>query len=300
MQMAPKCLSGSDAQHEPITRIRERHDSIDRNITRDMLHAEKVAKRPSGKYVWSPELRKHGLLTRYWRLRLRNASSSQSFLITQIYQLRTRLSQLDIKVDDTDSNDIIYLTKAWKSELKNLRTVRKAAYDYRSIHMDRVIRQYQLEASLLSPDDTQGHSDIRKKIKRVERIISNEQMRKPFRLIQSATKAHHPGGLTKLFVPTHAVNQKAASRFSSPDGSLTRDQLWALARSDKNAVAYDTVLDCSTMEQTLNDYNRSWFRQAADTPFGHGDLFNLVGFEGLTEEADAILRGDCIDYMGGE
>jgi hypothetical protein len=52
------------------------------------------------------------------------------------------------------------------------------------------------------------------------------------------------------------------------------------------------------MEQTLNDYNRSWFRQAADTPFGHGDLFNLVGFEGLTEEADAILRGDCIDYMG--
>ena len=59
------------------------------------------------------------------------------------------------------------------------------------------------------------------------------------------------------------------------------------------------VLDCSTMEQTLNNYNQSWFRQAADTPFGHGNLFNLVGFEGLTEEADAILHGDCIDYMHG-
>jgi hypothetical protein len=52
------------------------------------------------------------------------------------------------------------------------------------------------------------------------------------------------------------------------------------------------------MEETLNAYNRSWFRQAADTPFGQGDLFQLVGFDGLTEEADAILRGDCIAYIG--
>jgi hypothetical protein len=106
------------------------------------------------------------------------------------------------------------------------------------------------------------------------------------------------GGLTKLFVPTHATNKQAASRFANTDGTITRDQLWALARSDKNAVGYETILDCSTMEKTLNEYNRSWFRQAADTPFGHGDLYNLVGFDGLTEEADAILKGDCIDYMG--
>jgi hypothetical protein len=55
-----------------LERVRECYNSIDRDITRAMLHAEKTAKRPSGKYVWSPELRKHGLLTRYWRLRLRN------------------------------------------------------------------------------------------------------------------------------------------------------------------------------------------------------------------------------------
>jgi hypothetical protein len=281
-----------------LRRIRECYDSIDRDITRAMLHAEKAAKKPSGKYAWSPELRKHGLLTRYWRLRLRYASNAQSTLLLQIHHLRTRLSQLSIHVEDNDSNDMTYLTQAWKSELKNLRQVRKVAYDYRTIHMDRIIHQYQAEASLLSPDDTQGLSEIRKKIKRVERIISNEQMRKPFRIIKSATQPSHPGGLTKLFVPTHATNAKAAARFSNPDGTLTRDQLWALARSDKNAVAYETVLDCSTMEQTLNDYNRSWFRQASNTPFGHGDLFKLVGFEGLTEEADAILSGECINYMG--
>ena len=34
-----------------------------------MLHAEKMAKKPSGKYAWSPKLREVGLLlARYWHL----------------------------------------------------------------------------------------------------------------------------------------------------------------------------------------------------------------------------------------
>ena len=41
-----------------LHRVRECYNSIDRDITRAMLHAEKTAKKPSGKYVWSPELRK--------------------------------------------------------------------------------------------------------------------------------------------------------------------------------------------------------------------------------------------------
>jgi hypothetical protein len=101
---------------------------------------------------------------------------------------------------------------------------------------------------------------------------------------------------------THAVNQKAASLFSSPDGSLTHDQLWALALIRQGCscladTACPRLFNYGTNTQQLQ---QSWFPQAADTPFGHGDLFNLVGFEGLTEETDAILRGNCIDYMGGE
>ena len=71
-------------------------------------------------------------------------------------------------------------------------------------------------------------------------------MRQPFRLIKASTKTNTAGGLTKLFVPTHVLNKKAASRFTNPDGTITRDQLWDLARSDKNAVGYETILDCST------------------------------------------------------
>ena len=37
-----------------------------------MLHAEKEARRPAGKYERSPKLCEAGLLARYWHLRLRD------------------------------------------------------------------------------------------------------------------------------------------------------------------------------------------------------------------------------------
>ena len=50
------------ARTMPQTSRQERsYDAIDRDVTRAMLSAEKAAKRPTGKYVWSPKLREHGL-----------------------------------------------------------------------------------------------------------------------------------------------------------------------------------------------------------------------------------------------
>ena len=44
--------------------------------------------------------------------------------------------------------------------------------------------------------------------------------------------------------------------------------------------------------------NREWFRQAKDTPFGHGLLYDLVGYDVLTKEANLIISGTCIPYLG--
>ncbi|KAI2492599.1 hypothetical protein MHU86_21949 [Fragilaria crotonensis] len=33
-------------------------------------------------------------------------------------------------------------------------------------------------------------------------------------------------------------------------------------------------------------------------PFGHGALFDLVGYDGLTEPATAIVEGACVEYLG--
>jgi hypothetical protein len=72
-----------------------------------------------------------------------------------------------------------------------------------------------------------------------------------------------------------------------------------MAQSDKASVTYDTLLDYEAIENELLRYNsREWFRQAKNTPFGHGDLFDLLGYDGLTEEATAIVSGSCTQYMG--
>ena len=71
-----------------------------------------------------------------------------------------------------------------------------------------------------------------------------------------------------------------------------------MAQADKHSVEYDTLIDSNEIGAELLRYNHAWFRQAAETPFGHGDLFNLVGYSGLvTEAVDAIVNGACPDYL---
>jgi hypothetical protein len=71
-----------------------------------------------------------------------------------------------------------------------------------------------------------------------------------------------------------------------------------MAKFDKDSVNYETILESDVMEKELHGYNRHWFRQAHATPFGHGELFNFVRFDGLTEQADAIIHGECIPMNG--
>jgi hypothetical protein len=91
---------------------------------------------------------------------------------------------------------------------------------------------------------------------------------------------------------------KIAARFCDPDGTLSKDQLIAMVKFDRKSVNYETILDSDAMEKELHAYNRQWFRQAHETPFGNGELFYFVGFDGLTEQADAIISGECISHMG--
>ena len=46
----------------PTTSCQQLFDAIDRDLTRALIHAEKLAKRPSGKFAWSPKLREAGLV----------------------------------------------------------------------------------------------------------------------------------------------------------------------------------------------------------------------------------------------
>ena len=283
----------------PQTTRQASYDTIDRDVTCVMLSAEKAAKRPTGKYVWSPKLREHGLLTWYWQLRLRELECRRQFHY-QRKSLQARLDNYHILTEDDDSTYLPTVVKArWKDQLKPLCEVRKAAFDHRVLHLESLLEKYKTDVAEGDSTDKEAHAARKEKVKRVKQIINTEGMRKPYRIIKSVMKPAPSGGLSKLFVPVSPNLPKIAARFCDPDGTLSKDQLIAMAKFDKkNSVKYETILESDVMEKELHAYNRQWFLQAHETPFGHGELFDVVGFDGLTEQADAIVSKECISHMG--
>ncbi len=272
-------------------------DAIDRDVTRAMLHAEKEARRPAGKYAWSPKLREAGLTARYWHLRLREIEGS-SCIRTSVARLLVRMQSLNITLLDSLCEDPGLLKARWKEAIKTLRTVRNQAYDHRAVHLLGTLETYH-NIKFSESEINAGAQQINSaKIQRLERLIQNENMRKPFRSIHASIEETHPGGLSKLFVPSGVKNHKVAAKFCASSGQVSAAQLIAMAQFDKTSVEYATILDCLEIEAELNRYNRDWFRQAKDTPFGSGTLYDLVGYDGLTETATAIVDGECIEYLG--
>ncbi|KAI2493431.1 hypothetical protein MHU86_21130 [Fragilaria crotonensis] len=263
---------------------KESYDVIDRDITRAMIHAEKEAKRPSGKYAWSPKLREAGLLTRYWNLRLKELESRSSLAFV-IARLKQRLGSLNISLVDDEGNDMPKVKAKWKESIAVLKKIRNSAFDYRAEHLHSNLAMYQA----LEPQGNANITANQGKIRRILQLLNTEQMRKPFRAIHcSMSTTSHGAGLSKLFVPVGVRKPKVASKFCQPDGSLTKANLIQMAQSDKTSVEYTTILDSEEIEHELMTYNRAWFRQAHETPFGHGELYDMVGYDGLTEEADNI------------
>jgi hypothetical protein len=206
-------------------------DAIDRDITRAMLHAEKLAKRPSGKYAWSSKLREAGLVTRYLPLRPREVEHHCNFRAS-ILALKTRLHFLNFSVADDLSSDISIIKPRWKSALKALRIVRTNASDHRNVHLHTTLAHY---------ENMESSADVKKKVQRIKCLINVERMRKPFRQVHTALSSSRGKGVSKLFFPSGI--KKVAARFSTPDGIVSPENLISMAQSDKISVTYFTILD---------------------------------------------------------
>ena len=273
------------------------YDAIDRDVTRGMLHAEKMSKRPTGKYAWSPKLRESGLLARYWHLRLKEIERDIN-LRHVISALKTKIQDLQIVLVDDLTIDATIVRTRWKTALKLLRKVRNNAYDYRAVHLVSMLEMYKSRTTSFAPSDEVSSDDNKAKTQRIQRLINIECMRQPFRRIHSSVSNNSNGGLSKLYVPVRAKDPKVAARFCRPDGTITPRRLTLMAQADKTSVDYDVITDSERIHVELIYYNRNWFSQASETPFGHGELFDLVGYDGLTEAADAVIEGECMEYMG--
>jgi hypothetical protein len=107
-----------------------------------MLHAEKQAKRPSGKNAWSPRLREAGLLARYWHRRLREVDTD-CCLQAPLSALSLRIKSLNIELSEDLSTDALILKERWRAAFKTLRAVRNTAYGHCAVHLLSTITRYQ-------------------------------------------------------------------------------------------------------------------------------------------------------------
>jgi hypothetical protein len=94
-----------------------------------------------------------------------------------------------------------------------------------------------------------------------------------------------------------------AAHFCEPHGNISEEGLIKIAQSDYHSVNYHSVnynveMDSGQIEKLLLSYNSEWFQAAAISCFGNGEWFDVVGYDGLTHEADSILKGDYIDHCG--
>ena len=104
------------------------------------------------------------------------------------------------------------------------------------LHLESLLEKCKAELADGDSTDKKAHVARKDKVKRVKRIINTEGMRKPYRIIKSVMKTAPSGSLSKLFIPVSPKDPKVTARFCrAPDGSLSKLQLIAMAKSDKHS-----------------------------------------------------------------
>ena len=182
----------------PAHHLQDCYNAFDRDVIRGMLHAEKQAKRPSGKYAWSPKLREAGPIARYWNLRLREADTGRNLRIP-LDCMEKQFLQIKIVVENVAVGASAEEIKVkWAASIKALRLVRDAAYDHRTVRLRATLEHYQ---NLTFAADESGADENKEKIRRIQRLLNTEKMRLPFRGIHSMVTPRHGSGISKLFVP---------------------------------------------------------------------------------------------------
>jgi hypothetical protein len=156
-----------------------------------------------------------------------------------------------------------------RSNLKEIQRQDKAKR-HQSLH-DRLAEAEKEDQVSDDPDAAQ------KAAKAIEAIIRSEHRQESYDLIKRGINGiSGPHGLDRLDVP-HRTPAGTASTHQQP------------------TEAREILLEVHDFHKALLERNKKHFHQAANTPFGHGILQDLVGYLGLNAAAMAILNGSFLD-----
>ena len=276
----------------PSGETRRLLEAWDRDQGRAMRHAESEVAKPRRPYAWSPELRNAGILKRYWRLRLKESSCPNADYHDTIMRLQDAVQQHDPKFllpHLHQALSIPEIRQHLNAATRQLHQTQKASIDNR-------FRAYQdLLAVYQSDQDADTQKESQRKAKIVKRTIRHEKIRQMFRNIRVTVKGELPNqqsGIHQLKVPVIPTED-------SGQGNSNEFQDY-IARSNPNDIVWDTVLDQESIERHLLSYNRKSFRAAAQSPCGHGVIYDALTFTSLSESGRKFLDGHIPEEWHGD
>jgi hypothetical protein len=170
-----------------------------------------VAK-PRRPYAWSPELRNAGILKRYWRLRLKEASCPNADYHETIMRLQDAVQQHDPKFllpHHHQALSIPEIRQHLNAATRQLHQTQKASIDNR-------FRAYQdLLAVYQSDQDADTQKESQRKAKIVKRTIRHEKIRQMFRNIRvTVRRASEPAvGDSSIKSPSNTYGRLWSRQF---------------------------------------------------------------------------------------
>jgi hypothetical protein len=242
------------------------YNSIDRDITRGMLHAEQKCGGITHKRKWSPAFENAGLACRYWGIRARQLRDSLD-MTASLTILRSKTH-----IEDNGSDAEEYILEQLSAARKTFQKVIKSEDTLRETHLD----------TLAAQEAARHHHKHEHTIKRIK---AAERHKKIFQKINYVLGRGQQGSLQRLKVPSQSLDPTTQLPHPGVDSYPLTSATW------------ETVQSPQLVEAHLIARNNTHYRQANPTPFGNTDRGRRLGFHGTNDVADSILNGTYTDNL---
>ena len=256
-------------------------EKIDRELGLIFLGAEASLKTPKKtKYMWSPTLALAGATKRYWRSRLANAAAgiAGTFL--------SKRGNHNPSIIDDGTTDVTELQRRYDQATIAYAAAAKCDVELRNNHLETLMHS-------LSNDPNPAAQDELKSLQAIQR---KERQTRLFNKLRNTLHPLRSGSISQVDVPkallNHLNQDEQATRVTSENNEELQSILNHTIKNKRSASEeWVTVIDKRTLETAVLLYCQQHFRQASTTPLGSGQLAELIGNAGLTEECTNILNG---------
>jgi hypothetical protein len=227
---------------------------------------------------WSPVLRNSAILRRYWKLRLREASSSGLNYTASFTRWQQQIQTYDPDFVLPCLGETLTLTVIREHFNRATRAFRRCQEDSVPLRMKCYLDLLDTYEDDMNPD-TKGESQRKATI--VRRTLDSETLRGTFRNIRRVVNPTETSGLTKLMIPR------------SPTAHTAEEDVYRLVQeTDPNDLIWETIIDRADIERQLLLYNRNSFRAAAESPCERGLIHDAITFSSLSPASTSILAGE--------